>query len=114
NHGQTPVGTRPKVSCHDGSCTRCKHDECPLEWTKDEQETWTDRAYQKNEKGKQVMVNATVTTTREYMSERIAAELTDYEEHVAHVYMWKLQYRHLISMLQPGHVVIRWDYIGLY
>ena len=113
-HGKYPTGDRESVSCHDGSCTRCATDECPLEWNGDETEIWIDRQFQQNEKKKRIVKEIEIESSREYMSERIAKELQDFEAHVAHCYHWKRQYRNLIRNLLPGHVVIRWDFIGKY
>ena len=47
------------------------------------------------------------------MSKRIAKELQDFEAHAVLCHNWKKQYKELITQLQKGHVVIRWDFIGM-
>jgi hypothetical protein len=109
-HGSQPTGDFG-ASCHDGSCTMCQKSECPLEWSKTEVEVFLDRSYE-NVDGRYQAVDEEVTSSRYYMSSRIAFELQLYQEHCEHVKHWKKEWKKAKTKLQKGHILIRWDYIG--
>ena len=84
-----------------------------MEFTEDKDDTWIERAYEKVD-GRLQPVDSQVLSTRMHLMERITFELQTYQEHVKHVTQWKLAYQQLKSNLQPHHVIVRWDFIGIF
>jgi hypothetical protein len=111
-HGTLSTGPRLKPSCHNGSCTNCVADECPMEWKDDVQLEWKEHYYERNEKGKQVLKEEVVVTSRQHFSSRVAFELARFEAHEAHCQHFAYQYQLLVNNLKEGEVVTRWDFIG--
>ena len=98
-------------NCFDNSCTNCINDECPLEFTENEEVMWIERTYEKVD-GRLQPVDTEIISTRMHAMERITFELQTYHAHIKHVTQWKLSYQELKNNLQTHHIVIRWDFIG--
>jgi hypothetical protein len=108
-HGSTSSNNG---NCFDNSCTNCCDDECPLEFTERKKVTWIEKSYEKVD-GKLQAVEEEITTTRMYLSQRIAYELQLYEKHLQHVAHWKISYNELKTNLRSSHIIVRWDFIGI-
>ena len=108
HHGSTPS---INGNCYDNTCTNCCFDECPLEFTENEDLTWIERSYEIVDSRLQP-IDHEIVSTRIYLMERITFELQTFQEHVKHVTQWKSAYQQLKNNLNSHHVIVRWDFIG--
>jgi hypothetical protein len=136
DHGKNP----DQGECHYGSCKRCEHSECPIEYNEDEQgknkkkkrnippillllllldidfssfqiESWLDRAYVHKD-GKFQKEDESMDDTRMLLMGRITFELKLFNEHNDHVEWWKKVWTEMKEKLLSDHIIIRWDFIG--
>ena len=111
-HGANPSGNRQGVSCHSGSCTRCKDSKCPLEWDKNKETVWNEYLHERDQNKRLKITKREELKSNHYISQRLHLELQQFEEHVAHHLLFKDQYTELLNKLKWNHVLVRWDFIG--
>ena len=113
NHGKTPSGEKG-VRCAMATCSACKYQKCPVEWTPHFDTVWVVTLLEKRTGGGAHYVEQKTANTREKLMKTWSAEMASFHKHDTKATWIKKVVDEIKEKLPLGHVLIKGDFIQNY
>ena len=106
-HGKSPEDGK----CDLHTCSRCKHNRCPVDWREDMETVWYTQKIEHRQGGGMLTVNEPQPGTRTEFMQFVQTELEQFQVHDELTEWVAQQVRTLKNNLRQKHVFIKGDFI---